>query len=395
MSTASSAAPSSPSLLLRLASVAIQLVAQFLGVADKLALARCSRRMLHECAQPLAWRDGLPLVVSAAAAAAAGCDPAVRLRRSALLRHCPVHFLWDAPTTVATVTALPNLHTLEVWHSARLFVTEWPSLLSHPALRQLHSLRFPYPASAPLPDAVLQLAAHSLPQLRTLTLAGAESDAALAPLLALPSLTELTFDCGPLQVDHSAALSVIAQCARLQILTLRSPLFGPGDLRSFLCALGRTAQLRHLALEYFCAAVEFEGQPPPTDADWRAGLSALGGLQSLRLRRIFGLDALLPLLSSAPVLRSLQLDLEADYSRDAAAFGSCLPSAAAVRGLLEAVPLLQVQLHMAASADEWAGAENDEDEGEADERARQWSSLQAEFASPQWQRVQIVTTDEQ
>ena len=135
---------SEPRQMNSLPDVLLQLVCQALPSADLLHLARCSTQMRH--ASPFAWASNV-IFVSMRHFSLDSC-PA-----TTLARHAGVLLCWDIPASdSASVEELltkvslqfPRIVELDVQHELRdrplLSNTDFAALLSHPAMRRIHTL---------------------------------------------------------------------------------------------------------------------------------------------------------------------------------------------------------------------------------------------------------------
>lgn len=307
-----------------LADVELQLVLQYLDKYDKLAAARCSRRLLAVADTKFAWLGAWSCVHFRD-------HESLQRIRTSLLRHAPValtvalHRPSDLPVTLDAAAAVPLLGEL---HLIGDQMGPMADLLTSPALQRLPLLSLEA-GRADLPQ-LLTLAA-AFPQLRTLHLPNA-SGARLDPLLHMTALTELRIHLYPGGEAHQ--FDVIGRCTQLHSLSVSSPGFSDDQLAAFFCA-PVMAQLRHLEVRHFSTGAVDVGV-------FAAAFSRMERLHSLRLDGVGGVDSLLSQLHHAPALRRLaqaspRLDPTDLYSR------STHPTVAVFAAMRAAAPHLQIR----------------------------------------------------
>lgn len=375
-----------------LASVEIHLCMQLLDHRSRMAVARCSRRMMSEGNDPFAWKDAAPFHVDSDRVAAVD---AALIDRS-LIRLAGLALRWRRRGQVGfvEVAALPHLRGLRVGAAAAsLEAHEWSGLLASPALHSLRSLHFGHQLQLPV-EAVRD--ATSLPHLHTLSLHypySAPNDL-LATLPSAPALTDLslTVDCA---APHSV-IDPVGQCAGLRSLRLSCASFAPGQFASLLCSPPLHG-LRSLRLHVFSARTPMPlvRHTPPTASEYAAVFSTLTALDHLGLEGVFGINSLLEHVVHARSLRLIEvthMQPESATHRQVQAYGAQSPSTAVVRTLLAANPQLRIVLHASSSLPQWLAQGRRSSAAALADYERQWRSLQSDWADDS--RVSLVDDEE-
>jgi hypothetical protein len=323
--------------LQQLAAVEVQLCAHFLDIASILRLARCSSRMRQDCDSDFAWKHAPLLLVS---------SNRPNLQQSCLAApRAGVHVRWiyDSCNTPPDFMDIPHIReiSLVLLESAVLHLPDHCTMvLSHPNVQHsLLTLRFPSGFS--LATTTLQTVAQ-LSSLRTLEFCSfVQFPDCVAPLLLLPSLTELSLHFGWL--PHYSAVSSLTQLRGLRSLTLRGVCFPFGRFSNLFCS-NRLSQLHHLTL---CDLNEILRDEFPSSLEYRDGFSALANLESLTLRHFAGNERILGEVHHARSLRLLMIHLfRHEIYQDELYGDTSLPSADAIRRLRESLPHLRIVLQV-------------------------------------------------
>ena len=166
-------------------------------------------------------------------------------------------------------------------------------------------------------------------------------------LSAMPALTELQVSFGG--YVYQRLWAAIGRCGRLQSLCIKAPIFKRSRFQMQATQLMSAAgfqRLRHFVI------ADFKPQPDCLSlSDLAEAVLALPLLQSLRLSRVCGIDALLAELPRAAGLRELTVDVDKQDPDYVQLRGAWQPSASVLAGLLMAAPRLVVRLGAPASMD--------------------------------------------
>jgi hypothetical protein len=330
-----------------LALVEVQLVLRCLDARSRFIAARCNKQLYAAASHPFAWPheqlatfrvDNYPDQLEAFGASV----------RGSLLRLSIIHLRVRVPDGMAVslcteIFTMPKVQSLKV---ERLHGLHWlPAdilrpMLSHPAARQLRSLDVSTLWSYVLSLAELQRLQtfshlHSLSfgcfphELSLLT-------AVLEELTRCPSLTHLSFI--PPHDEQERVFASLARCTRLTSLRLSSAAIGTP-------LINQLAQLPHLAcLTLQCGRVAAQ----TTDA-W----TALRSLREIFLDRALDAHRLLPALSSVPILRLLRWRFHPPPPPWLLGVEFDVPTLNSLRSLTDAAPLLQVEMMMPLTVEEW------------------------------------------
>jgi hypothetical protein len=240
----------------------------------------------------------------------------------------------------AQVFDVPNVQAIQLPRYSRWNEPDTFLLLRHPAAQQLRSFdisrSFPYECS----PAVLQQLT-TLPHLHSLSFGvtlchDVNAYVALQHLSLLPSLIHLSFAVP--EVEEQLYF-ILFQCPRLTSLGLE----GATVTTDLVNCLAELPVLRRLKFTL--------GRVGECTAHaW----TALRSLREIQLDEVWNINHLLPLLSSAPALRLLRCHCRAPRTLPSSQFfPPCLPVLEPLRRLLTAAPLLQVELLMPLTFDEW------------------------------------------
>ena len=386
----------------RLATVELQLVMHNLDAASLLALARCSRHTLRAADAPFAWQRTLrstsfwmeidepepdwmmdwseeqkeeykreereqrkrdhPEDIKAETIAS---PPA-----KSLLRHAPISLSWgsfwsesihvatdiDVGRLLAAIPAGAAVHELHTPRCLQLTRSHWIRILTHPAIRQLRTLRRHSGQNDPTEsvDAVsdvemLSLIAAHLPHLRTLHMDPFLSWADTGALWLLEITPEAAQRRAP---GHAPAVQPTAaaddvhsegsdagNCALRHLIVDQPRLYGSMFLEFFLSSHLRS--LHTLTLTLLHAAGSMPSLLPISAEDYAAAFSALAQLHTLTLAGVLDIDAILPHVARAPRLRWLTVQqVHGSHCGDRCV----LPSEPILRQLLETAPRLQLTL---------------------------------------------------
>lgn len=306
----------------RLPDVLLQLIAQQLMAADKIRLARCSTPLLHAINHAFAWRGSIaPLRF---------CMPPQRSTTiPSLLRHSAIGLRVESPRhprpdDLAALTAVMRscrLAELDLSQCCQVTVPQWKLLCELLRAQQasLRSLSL-YQDLAESNQQVLEMALHAAPQLTTLRFRtlhdhfGPRASTGVDLLLALaPNLTDLCVAEGSLNSWGTGRRLMIAA---LRNLTLRSlsilrPHLYENDGGWVLFFADPVAQgLEKLRLHtYFPLGRQSRynqaHRRAVSEAQMIAGWCSMHRLHALELVHVADIDAMLPYLRFAPVLRAL------------------------------------------------------------------------------------------
>jgi len=371
--------------LVLLAPVECQLVLRCLDFRSRLAAARCNKQLFVAASQPFAWpQEQLATLrvandVSALQSLGAGV-------RGSLLRLSPIHLrvqLEDVSAQLCPeIFAVPRVHGITVHPPTRyapIAADFLLPLLCHPDAQQMRSLDvdclFFYRCSSAELEQM-----QTLPQLHSLSLGWAASDhlATLQPLSLLPSLTHFGLNLSM----HWAArlLPSLPLCSRLVSLKLSSSVIHS----ELVSCLAQLPSLQRLQLR--------GGDVKEQTVDAWADLRSLHEIQMHHVREAY---LLLPTLSSVPMLRLLRWHCGAPeyYTTQHDPY---LPTLHSLRPLLTDAPLLQVELVMQRTFDEWHRASSTSTvlgSALANYQRRKWDELH--LMQAQLPRVRIVEPDEE
>jgi hypothetical protein len=212
----------------KLADVESQLIMHGLSIAERLAVASCSTRLLAVVGSPFAWKHAPPLSLISRQILRVSSVAGSRFHR-----HIPIALYWKPLLPSAKdVDALLRspLHLRELDASAHDALTPiiWRRILAHPSMQQLRVLRMHDLSKKRVVDGEMTRLIVALPHLHTLTLA-AIVDFNHAPWLLLasaPSLTSLQTNDTHF-VARSSRLPAIAQCAGVTELYMCEPALQP------------------------------------------------------------------------------------------------------------------------------------------------------------------------
>jgi hypothetical protein len=324
---------------------------QFLDPGSRLKAARCSRQLLAAADDEFAWAAG---GVARLLLSNHSLSQPSRIQ-SSLLRHAPIalHVVSGGAACIPGILAVGHLRELRLhlW-----FAQQGPgALLVHPSLQDLRVLHLSDPACL----RTLELVA-ALPRLQSLALPSLTGrlenqegphpspfywPGDLAPLLHMAQLTELEMRDWKRPYAEDAA--IIGRLVQLRSLRLTAVDNMATAFAHFPVDSPMLAQLRHLTIEDFCVYNDSAGHV--------SALSRLPQVESLRLIRAREIDSLLASLHHAPALRLLVVECSSQHPSQIASEGPSHPSGAALRSLLTAAPLLQVQLQVP-SLERWNAA---------------------------------------
>jgi hypothetical protein len=330
-----------------LATVEIQLVLRCLDVRSRLIAARCNKQLFAAASHPFAWPQEQMATLRAEHDVAAMQSLGARVRGS-LLRLSSIRLFVVLPAAISgplcsELFAVPNVQSIKVQSASLSELIGSGFLLPvllHPAAHQLRSLDISgfedYECSSAEYE---QLAA--LPHLHSLSLGDAAIDAGRSPLSPpspfFPSLTHLSLiPSGRGQEELFLSLS---HCPRMTSLQLASVLI-------------RTDLVNHLAQLPLLQQLQLWGSvaKEQTTSAW----STLRLLHEMHLDYVIDANRLLSVLSSAPALHLLRWRCRAPRVLPSSSnLHAVLPQLEPLRQLLTAAPLLQVELHVPSTFDEW------------------------------------------
>jgi hypothetical protein len=370
-----------------LAMVEVQLVLRCLDFRRRLVAARCNKQLYAAASHPFAWPQEQMATLRVSNDAAVLQSLGGRVRGS-LLRSSSIHLRMQlrfprgsgALDYYPHVFAVPNVQGITVGEEVHHSVGPVPSLefLCHPDAQQLRvldvtGLRFYRRPSLEL------LPLHSFRHLHSLSLgfvaAAIDQFATLQPLSLLPSLTHLTID-----MEHHQArlLPSLPLCTRLVSLEL----FASVICTEVVNCLTQLPLLQRLQLSYS------DMKEQSADA-W----AALHSLHEVQVDHVRESPLLMPLLSSVPILRLLRWHCGApEYFLNQ--HDPYWPTMHSLRPLLTDAPLLQVELVMHSTFDEWQRASSTYAvvNALANYQRRKWDELHQIRA--QLPRVRTVEPDE-
>jgi hypothetical protein len=438
-------------MLLRLATVEVQLCAHFLDRVSLLLLGRCCRRLHTDLAEPFAWRHAcIPLTRAhhdrsrSRRSTASGSDDAgaggsgsrqaaglalawsssipelgARLSASRLLRRLPVHLDWATPLQLVDLTSIAHLRSLRLdsdVHSnnnanannnaneyMQLSSMDFATLFAHPALRELEVLRLRDTTLVSVPACLVSLPSLHTLEIRHLNGSIDESDDKVL-LHTAPNLTDLALNlffwpCRDL-------LASVAQCTQLRRLQLHQVLLEAhgqfGALFSSDAPLTSTLECLELGRFFAGADRPSISSLAPLASEYASAMKALRLMHTLTLCFVHGTDAILRHAALAPQLSSVVVAVQPMMPRQRAGGGggsssesdAMLPSLAAVATLLDARPQLHVRIEAATSLEQWLHYYSDDtfmakpDQEEQMEYTQQWAQLQA---LAELQRVTLVS----
>jgi hypothetical protein len=351
-----------------LATVEVQLVLRCLDVRSRLAAARCNKQLYAAVSHPFAWPQGQMATLRVENDAAAQQALGARVRGS-LLRLAPIR-VEVVPLDVLSplspeVFAVPNVQSITTaLHFTAIPMNFLLPALRHPNAQQLRSLDvsrlFYHRCSS---EEVLQL--QTLPHLHSLSLGWTASDymTTLLPLSLLFSLTHLALH---LPIAHAPQLyPSLSLCSRLVSLKLSHAVIGT----ELVHCLAQLPSLQRLQFRH-------GGVQEQSASAW----AALRSLEEIQLDHVAQATRLLSLsvLTSVRTLRLLRWRCRAPTfvpQEDGPIF---LPQLAPLTQLLTDAPLLQVELVMQCTFDEWQRASSTfavSESALANYQRRKWDEL--------------------
>jgi hypothetical protein len=326
-----------------LATVELQLVLRCLDGHSRLAAARCNKKLFAAASHPFAWPQDPLFMLRVENDWVVMEELGVRVRGS-LLRLASIHLLVQLRDHASAVLrseifALPNAHGITVHPPTRY--ASVPAdfllpLLRHPAAPQLRVLDVGCLYFYRCSSAELQQL-QTLPRLHSLSFGDTACDnlATLESLSLLSSLTHLTLN---MERHQARLLPSLPLCSRLVSLKLSSSV-----IRTELVnCLAQLPSLQRLHLHNGDVAQQTAGA-------W----AALRSLHEIHLDRVWDAIRLLPVLSSTPALRMLRWHCKPPWYALRERHFPSLPQLGPLGQLLSATPLLQVELLMPRTFDEW------------------------------------------
>jgi hypothetical protein len=327
-----------------LATVECQLVLRCLDIRSRLRMARCNEQLYAAASQPFAWPQEQMVTLEVANESTAFQSLGARVRRS-LLRLSVIHLRVQVPSgcvnaLCSEVITVPNVQFITVVAPNHAVASGFLlPLLRHPSAPQLRVLDISclwHQRCSPAELQQLQV----LPHLHSLSLGdtACRDLLTLAPLSQLPSLTHLSLHLNPVHEQH--LYSSLSFCVRLLSLHLGSATVC-ADLAHCLSQMPR---LQRLHLRHGDVANR-------TGHAW----TTVRSLREIKLDYVSESNRLLPVLSSLPSLRLLRWRCHApqfipqSYCHNPVV----LPQMESLGQLLTAVPLLQVELLMPRTFEEW------------------------------------------
>jgi len=325
----------------RLADVELQLVMQGLAAQEILALARCSRYLLHAADAPFAWQHTRlclnatpgPPPIALPRRIIGWCRALLQSRHSLkepprLLRHAKVKIRSIAQVNehlaiLATAARMPDLvlYELDMSNGGQFHHIHLSLVIGSPSMQQLRVLCM---RSGTQCYAVVQNAIIKLPHLHTLRLqtssdvTGVPTASYLEFLSHVPALTSLHIHDTFTAVQSPSQLTHVAACSKLINLSVVWPsLYGSSWSNFF--THHHTQQLRSLKLDKFyvkgllaiySGGVWLSTRIHATQQDLLAAFTGMRHLHTLHLARCEWIDLMLPALAHAPVL--CQLIIEPD-----------------------------------------------------------------------------------
>ena len=325
---ASPSSPSSSSPIVwfdRLADVEAQCVMTFCSAPDLLHLARTCRRLHHLADAPFPWRHLLHDL---------GVTPVDRWghhEHRGLISHAPLGLAfcvfppasskekWSLSLEALISHPLPNrLHRLDAGEASSMMQSiHWVLVLASPQVSQLRVLVIHNLNSSCKISKDLMASIVALRYLHTLHIAPAGGTGSrLAELAACPALTSLTVRDLP-----NSALRHLNGCLGLVRLFVSAPaLYRSGNLFDLFEA-PYASRLEQLTIDAGLLT-------NPNQSSWAPVFFALKSLRTLRLQHCRDMDAILPHLWNAPLLREVAIRV------DFAASQQHLPSVGALAQML-------------------------------------------------------------
>jgi hypothetical protein len=325
-----------------LATVEVQLVLRCLDPPCRLAAARCNKQLYAAASHPFAWPQEHMVTLEVENEAAALQALGQRVRRS-LLRLASIRLSLHVSSQCASpfyleTFEIPKVHAITLppkGHYRSVPADFLSQLLQHPAAAQLRSLNVSRLVYQRCSSAELQQL-QTLPHLHSLSLGACACDelASLQPLSLFPSLTRLALYMPRHQERLIPALPV---CLHLVSLGLGCSLIRP----ELVHCLAQLPSLQRLALR--------GGDVKHQSA---SAWAALRSLREIQLDMVPAANRLLVVLSSVPTLRLLRWHCRAPgYA--ISQHDPFLPPLQLLRSLMTDAPLLQVELVMPRTFDEW------------------------------------------
>jgi hypothetical protein len=368
-----------------LAPVEVQLVLRCLNFRSRvcrLLAARCSKQLYAAASHPFAWPQEQMVTLRMDNDASAMQALGTRVRCS-LLRLSTIHLRVQQRPRGSGLLYHPEISSVQaitVHATLECGVVDdflCPMLL-HPAAQQLRSLdvsRFWYHRCSPLVLQHLQ----ALPHLHSLSLGGPTGNnlPALHSLPLFPSLTHLSLQLHLAQAPQLYPL--LSLCVRLVSLKLRLSTVS----MDLLHCLAQLPLLQRLQLSR-CVVEE------QSATAW----AALRSLHELEVDNVAEANRLFTVLGSVPALRLLRWHCRAPLSvaGPTATDALCLPQLEPLARLLLTARLLQVELLLPRTFDEWCSASHYIGYAElANCRRHVWVELH-QFPS-QLSRTRIVEVD--
>lgn len=331
----------------RLADVEAQCVMTFCCAHDLLHLARTCRRLHHLADAPFPWRHLLHNL---------GVTPVAlwnRHEHRGLISHAPLGLAFsvfppesakhkESLSLEALIShPLPNrLHRLDAGEASSLLQSfHWVVVLSSPQVAQLRILVIHDMNSSCKLSKDLMAAIVALRHLHTLHIAPAGGTGVrLAELTVCPALISLTVRDLPKTV-----LRHFDGCAGLVRLSVSAPsLYKTGSLFDLFDA-PYAPRLEHLAFE----SAHLMNLPK---SSWDQAFFALKSLRTFRMEHCRGMDAILPHVWNAPLLREVTLVLDFGASHhNILPRDSLLPSVGSIAQMLASSSRLYLRLESAVS----------------------------------------------
>lgn len=352
-SASGSSSPSPPPAIVwfdRLADVEAQCVMTFCSAHDLLHLARTCRRLHHLADAPFPWRHLLHDL---------GVTPIElwdRHEHRGLISHAPLGLAFSVfppessknksslPLETLISHPLPNrLHRLDAGQASSLLQSfHWVVVLSSPQASQLRVLVLHNMNSSCKISKDLMAAIVALRHLHTLHIAPAGGTGVrLAELAACPALTSLTVRDLPKSV-----LRHLDGCLGLVRLFVSAPSLYKGCCLFDLFEAPYAARLEHLAFD----SAQLMNL---SKSSWDQAFFALKALRTFRMEHCRGMDALLPHVWNAPLLREVSLMMNFCASHINVQPKDCLlPSIGALAQMLASSSRIYLRLESATT--NWA-----------------------------------------
>jgi hypothetical protein len=331
----------------RLADVELELCMHGLEAKEILLFARCSRRLMHLASSSFAWKCATLQLDSSK------LEDRV-ITPSGLLLHAPVGLVWCSKfskfegSDVASLLAIARslrVRELDCSQSGIIRLHIFRSVLAAPELNDLRVLRLRCPLTSDhmFDDKCARLIC-ALPKLHTLSVVSMRGEPdAWARLVDAPSLTDLRVEDSH-DIGARSCLPFIVKCATVQRLKVTRPFLYGAAFREFCTAPTIAQNLQRLELDtFFAAGMDTRSLAAVSAVDYAASFSALRSLRCLHLRRVFGLNALLPHLAQAAALTELILEPSCEEAWETQ--GS-MPASDVLSALLSASAALHVSLQL-------------------------------------------------